>query len=155
MTKHTIQYWLLKSEPSTYSIDHLKHDRKTAWTGIRNYQARNFIRDQMQKGDICLYYHSNTKPDATGIVGLAKVSSDWYLDPTSFDPKSQYFEKNKKIQWVARDITYMKKYRMVLTLNQIKSDKRLTNMLVAQKGSRLSVQPVTKRDFDYIVSYMK
>ncbi len=149
-SKH-IRYWLIKSEPSTYSIDHLKRDKKTSWTGVRNYQARNFMRDDMHKGDLCLFYHSNTSPDLTGVVGIGKVCSMSYQDPTSLDPKSEYFEKNKKIVWNTIDIQFNKKCKKIVTLADMKKDKVLTDMVVLRKGSRLSIQPVEEKDFMHIL----
>ncbi len=149
-SKH-IRYWLIKSEPSTYSIDHLKRDKKTSWTGVRNYQARNFMRDDMHKGDLCLFYHSNTSPDLTGVVGIGKVCSTSYQDPTSLDPKSEYFEKNKKIVWNTIDIQFNKKCKKIVTLADMKKDKVLKDMVVLRKGSRLSIQPVEEKDFMHIL----
>lgn len=150
VNKKDKRYWLIKSEPTTYSIDHLKADKKTAWTGVRNYQARNFMRDDMKVGDLCLFYHSNAKPDEVGVVGVAKVCSAPYQDPSSLDPKSEYFEKNKKIIWTLVDMAFVKKFKRTVTLKEIKLDKKLRNMLVVQKGSRLSIQPVSEMDFLHI-----
>lgn len=152
VTKKDKRYWLIKSEPTTYSIDHLKADKKTAWTGVRNYQARNFMRDKMNVGDLCLFYHSNTKPEAVGVVGVAKVCSTPYQDPTSLDPQSEYFEKNKNTIWVLVDIAFVKRCKRIITLHEMKRDKKLKNMVVVQKGSRLSIQPVSEADFFHIQS---
>ncbi len=147
-----MNYWLIKSEPSTYGIDHLKADGKTPWSGIRNYQARNFMRDGMKVGDLCLFYHSSApKPAEIGIAGIAKVVSKPYPDPTAKDKKSPYYEKNPKIEWVAVDMKFVKKFKRLMTLREIKLDPKLKNMIVTRPGMRLSIQPVLKRDFEYIV----
>jgi len=147
-----MKYWLLKSEPGAYSIDDLKSDKKTAWTGVRNYQARNFIRDEMKVGDLCLFYHSNAGEDGTGVAGIAKVSSKPYRDPAADDSKSPYFEPKKSIEWVVVDITFSKKFKRIVTLQELKSDPRFKDMILVQKGSRLSVQPVSKKHFDLILA---
>lgn len=147
-----INYWLIKSEPTSYSIDHLKADKKTLWTGIRNYQARNFMRDSMKVGDFCLFYHSNASPTETGIAGIAKVASVPKRDITADDKNSDYYEPNKKIDWIAVDIAFVKKFKRIITLKELKIDPLFKNMIVVQKGSRLSVQPVSKADFENIVA---
>lgn len=126
-----MNYWLLKSEPDEYSIDDLKRDKKTAWTGVRNYQARNFIRDKMKTGDLVLFYHSNIKEPA--VVGLARVCGR---------PR-----KENDTVWVSIDVCFVKKFDKILTLKRLKSDKAFKNMLVVKKGCRLSVQPVSRADF--------
>jgi predicted RNA-binding protein with PUA-like domain len=123
-------YWLIKSEWDCYSIDDLKKDKKTAWTGVRNYQARNFIRG-MKKDDLIIYYHSGGS--APSAVGIAKVV------------KSPYAEKDPL--WSAVDIAYVEKFKTPLTLAQIKHNPKLSGMMVTQQGSRLSVQPVSKEHF--------
>ncbi len=143
-------YWLIKSEPTTYSIDHLKADGTTPWTGIRNYQARNFMRE-MKPGDLCLFYHSNASPNEMGIAGIAKVASKPYPDPTAKDKKSHYYEPNPKIPWDLVDMKFVKKFNRIVTLNEMKLDPKLKNMMVTRKGMRLSVQPVLEKDFEYIV----
>lgn len=146
------KYWLIKSEPLTYSIDNLKSDISTPWSGIRNYQARNFMRDQMSCGDMCLFYHSNTKSQNTGIVGLAEVDSLPYPDVTANDQSSKYFEQNKNVKWILVDIKFNKKFKKIITLKSLKDDPNLCTMLVVQKGSRLSIQSVSLVEFDYIMS---
>ncbi|MDZ7726170.1 MAG: EVE domain-containing protein [Candidatus Campbellbacteria bacterium] len=145
-------YWLMKSEPNTYSIDDLKQDKVTAWDGVRNYQARNFMRDDMKKGDLVLFYHSNAKPP--GVVGVGEVSSKSYPDPTQFDENSQYFDAKAtrdKPRWFLVDIKYKKKFKEVISLEYIKSLKKFSDMELTKKGSRLSVQPVKKHHFDALV----
>lgn len=145
------KYWLIKSEPTTYSIDHLKADGSTPWTGIRNYQARNYMRDSMKVGDLCLFYHSSAKEASDiGVAGIAKVVSKPYPDPTASDKKSDYFEKNPKIIWDLVDIKFVKKFPRLVPLSEIKSDSELSGILVAKKGMRLSIQPVSEKHFLYI-----
>ncbi len=148
-----MNYWLLKSEPSCYSIDQLKADGKTPWSGIRNYQARNFMRDGMKVGDLCLFYHSSGTPAETGVIGIGKVASKPYPDPAAADVGSEYYEPNPKIQWVVVDIRFVKKLKRIVTLKEIKADPALAGMMVARPGMRLSIQPVSEREFDHIVSF--
>lgn len=143
-------YWLLKSEADGYSIDDLKRDKKTAWTGIRNYQARNFMRDNMQVGDLCLFYHSNSDP--TGVVGIAKVASKPYPDPTQFDKSHYYFDPKSKKEsptWMLVDIAFVKKFKHCVTLAEIKADPELEGMMVRARA-RLSIQPVSEKHYTYI-----
>ena len=147
------QYWLIKSEPTTYGIDHLKADRKTAWTGVRNFQARNFMRDDMRIGDQILFYHSNCKEP--GIYGIAKVASAPYPDPTQFDSKSDYYDPkatNEKPIWYVVDVAFVKKLKESVLLETIRADKRLKDMVILRPGNRLSVTPVSSQDFDNLCS---
>ncbi len=145
-----MNYWLLKTEPTSYSIDDLKEDKKTSWGGVRNYQARNFI-GSMKKGDLVLFYHSGGLSPA--ITGIGKVMNDPYLDPTQFDRQDSHYDskasKDKPI-WTAVDIGFVSKLKEPLTLFQIKQDTTLADMSVTQKGSRLSVLPVSQKHFEYI-----
>ncbi len=146
-----MNYWLIKSEPSVYSIDDLARDGKTMWDGVRNYQARNFMRDQMQIGDLVFFYHSNAEP--SGIAGIAKVASKAYPDSTAFDKKDVHFDpKSKKDSptWYLVDVAFVKKFKEILSLEQIKKIKGLEGMLLLQKGSRLSVQPVLQKHWDLL-----
>ena len=129
-----MNYWLVKTEPSTFSWDNLVRDKKTGWDGVRNFQARNNLK-AMKKGDLVFFYHS---ADDKSIVGIAKVIKENYPDP-------------KDNEWVAVEIAPVKKLKKPLTLAQIKADKRLTNMVLV-KSSRLSVQPVRAEEFDLIVA---
>jgi predicted RNA-binding protein with PUA-like domain len=144
-------YWLLKSEGDCYSIDDLKRDGTTSWTGIRNYQARNYMRDQMKAGDMCLFYHSSSEP--TGIYGIAKVARGPHPDETALDKKDDHFDpkatKDNPI-WMCVDIRFVKKLKRPIPLSQLRADPHLRGMLLLQPGSRLSVQPVSKQHFDYI-----
>lgn len=146
-----MNHFLLKSEPSTYSLDDLQKDKKTPWTGIRNYQARNHMRDNMKKGDKILFYHSSCTPPH--IAGFAQVASEPYPDPTQFDPTSDSYDPKSKKEaptWILVNIAFVKKAKKILTLEEVKNDPKLKDMLLVQKGQRLSVQPVTKEHFEYI-----
>ncbi len=148
-------YWLLKSEGDCYSIDDLAKDKETPWTGIRNYQARNFMTKDMKLGDTIFFYHSNgDAANPTGIYGLARVSGPAHPDETQFDKKDEHFEpkatKEKPI-WYCVDITFLKKFKQPLSLSSIKQDSKLAGMRVREVGSRLSVQPVSVKHGDYLV----
>lgn len=141
----------MKSEPNAFSIDHLQKGKTTLWDGVRNYQARNFMMNDMNKGDKILFYHSNSKP--SGIAGVAVVSKNATPDPSQFDKNSEYFDpkaSKEKPRWFCVEIKYNKKFKNLLALQAIKDDKNLNDMLVVKKGQRLSIQPVEKKDFDYI-----
>ncbi len=148
------KYWLMKSEPEKYSIDDLDAEKTktTCWDGVRNYQARNFMRDDMKIGDQVLFYHSNAKPP--GVVGTAKIVKESYPDFSAFDTKSRYFDPKSKQEtprWFMVDIKLQKKFERLLPLEELKSIDALDGMPLLQKGSRLSVQPVSKKHFDLIV----
>ena len=138
--------WLMKSEPDVYSFDDLKRAEKrtSMWEGVRNYQARNFMRDDMRKGDKVLFYHSNCKEP--GIVGLAEISSTKaYPDPTQFDQKSNYYDPKsdpENPRWLVVDVRYKKAVKCPISLKEIKAHPKLSEMKVAQRGMRLSIQPV-------------
>ncbi len=145
-------YWLMKSEPDAYSIDDLERDGKTFWDGIRNYQARNFIRDEMKVGDRVLYYHSNAKPP--GVVGVAEVVSEAYPDPTQFDPDSKYYDPKSPQddpRWLLVDIAFVGRFDEIVSLNQLKEDPALDGMLVIRRGQRLSVQPVEVQHYAHVL----
>lgn len=146
-----MQYWLMKSEPDVYSIDTLKKEKKSLWDGIRNYQARNFMMNDMEVGDQVLFYHSNAKPP--GVAGLATISGAAVPDPTAFDKKSKYFcEKStkEKPRWFCTEVKYKKKFKTYIPLDELKTKKGLEDMMVIRKGARLSIQPVTKKEFDIV-----
>ncbi len=146
--------WLLKSEPSDYSIDDLQTEGITLWTGIRNFQARNFIRDKMQKGDDVLFYHSSCKHVA--VVGRASVVSEAYADPDQFDQSSKYFDaKATKAEpkWFVVDVAFVSKASKPLPLKAMKAAPELSQLALF-KQSRLSVIPVTDAQWDYIVSQL-
>jgi predicted RNA-binding protein with PUA-like domain len=143
--------WLMKSEPEVYSIDHLARDGKTFWEGVRNYQARNFMRDDMQPGDPVLFYHSNADP--TGVAGLARVAGTGYPDPSARDPASDYFDPkagDDDPRWFMVDVEFAERFPRVVTLDELRAAPGLEKMLVINK-SRLSVQPVTQAEYDIVV----
>jgi predicted RNA-binding protein with PUA-like domain len=147
-----MRYWLMKSEPDEASIDHLAHAPKKTlpWTGVRNYQARNFMRDQMQIGDGVLFYHSSC-PEP-GIAGIAKVCSTAYPDPTQFDPKSAYFDPKSKQdtpRWMLVDVRFVKKTRLI-PLAELREHAELAGMQVLARGNRLSITPVTEDEWRFI-----
>lgn len=145
-------YWLFKSEPGEYSIDDLASAKgqKVRWDGIRNYQARNFIRDDIEKGDLLFFYHSSCKE--TGIVGICQIDSAPYPDPTQFDTQSDYYDEKStpdKPKWFSVDIVLKKKYADVVHTKSLKDEENLTNMVLF-KNPRLSVQPVTAREWQLV-----
>lgn len=141
----------MKTEPEVFSIDDLKKNKTTLWEGVRNYQARNYMMKQMQLGDPVLIYHSNANP--SGVAGIATVSKLAIPDPTQFDKKSEYFDpkatKEKPI-WFCTEVKFVSKLKNFISLEQIKNDPELQNMMVIRKGSRLSIQPVSQQDFQHL-----
>ncbi len=138
-------YWLFKTEPDVFSIDHLIQapERTTRWDGIRNYQARNFLRDQVKPGDHVFIYHSQCKPP--GIVGLAQVTTPAYPDPAQFDPQSEYFDpktSSENPRWYSVDVQHLKTFPACLALHEVKQIPGLEQMVLLRQG-RLSIQPVT------------
>jgi predicted RNA-binding protein with PUA-like domain len=170
-------YWLLKSEGSCYSIDDLAHDKRTAWTGIRNFQARNYIRDGMRVGDQAFFYHSSGTPqDPSGIYGIAKIVGAAHIDETALDPKDEHYdarmakaykERNQEpvprspelakdvVGWVAVDVAFVKKFAQPILLADLKKDPGLAKMLVLQRGQRLSVMPVTDGEWGRVLEINK
>ena len=145
------KYWLMKCEPEAYSIHDLARDGETSWEGVRNYQARNFMRDQMQVGDGVLFYASNADP--SGVTGLAEVSRAGYPDASAWKKGHVYFDdastKDEPI-WYMVDIRFVEAFPDVVPLETLKTTSGLENMVVTRKGSRLSVQPVTRAEFDIV-----
>ena len=146
--------WLVKSEPSTFSWDDLcaSKGRRTHWDGIRNYQVRNFIRDDMKKGDLLLFYHSNAKPP--GVVGIAEVVKEAYPDHTQFDPEDGHFDPGSdpsEPRWLMFDLKAREKLATCVTLQELKDNPKLASMLVVQRGQRLSIQPVTPEEWDEVL----
>lgn len=147
--------WLVKSEPGTFSFDDLmaSPERQTPWDGVRNYQARNFMRDDMRVGDAVLFYHSGTNPP--GVVGLAEVASEPYPDPTQFDPASRYFDAEstrEEPRWHLVEVRGCRPLARVISLAEIKRHPELRTMEVARRGSRLSVMPVEPRHVELILA---
>lgn len=153
MARRARKYWLVKSEPGTYSIDDLERDGRAEWDGVRNYQARNTMRDEMAIGDLVLFYHSNAKPP--GVAGVARVCSDAYDDPTQFDRKSPYFDpKSTKDapRWQLVDVEHVETFDEVLGLDVLKAHAdELDGLMVIKRGIRFSVQPVQKPHFRRIL----
>ena len=150
---HTMAYWLMKSEPDAYSIDDLERDGREMWDGIRNYQARNMMRDDMKIGDEVFFYHSNCKEP--GIVGVARVASEPYPDPTQFDRRSRYYDPKSDSdnpRWCLVDVEFVRKTRRNIPLAELKADQRLGGMILTRKGNRLSIMPVERRHWNRILS---
>ncbi len=153
-----MNYWLVKSEGDCYSIDDLKKDKRTAWEGIRNFQARNFMKDGMKIGDLVLFYHSMSKP--TGVYGIAKVVSAPHIDESALNPKDEHYDQKavkyqkegKDPLWVCVDLEFVSKFPKPVSLEMIKESKELRGILVAKQGQRLSVMPVKKEHFKSIES---
>jgi predicted RNA-binding protein with PUA-like domain len=149
-----MKYWLMKSEPSELSIDDLKARPRgtTPWDGVRNYQARNYMRDDMKKGDQILFYHSSC-PEP-GVVGIAQVVREAYPDHTAFDPKNAHFDPKSspdKVQWMMVDVKFVRKMKRVIRLQELKADPRLDGFALTRRGNRLSVMPVTKQHWDVVL----
>lgn len=143
-------YWLMKSEPDTFSIDDLRSEKRTLWDGVRNYQARNFMMKDMKVGDRVLFYHSNANPSC--VVGLARISGPAVPDPTQFDPKSEYYDPKAtptNPRWYCVEVAIEKKFHRPVTLDAIKADKSLQKMVLLH-NSRLSIQPVTEAEYKRI-----
>lgn len=147
-----MKYWLMKSEPDVFSIDQLKSKKKSGWDGVRNYQARNYMRDEMKLGDIVLFYHSSC--EIPGVAGLARVCKESHPDPSQFDPKSEYYDPKStqdSPRWFMVEVEFVEKFIEIVTLKMLKDTKDLQNMPVVQKGSRLSINPVTEAEFKKIL----
>ena len=145
-------YWLMKSEPEAYSIQQLAKDGVTSWDGIRNYQARNFMRDEMKVGDAVLFYHSNAKPP--GIVGVAEVCRAAYPDHTAWEPGSAYFDARsttEKPVWMMVDVRHVETFPGLISLERLRNESKLDGMLVIRKGQRLSIQRVSAVHFRHIL----
>jgi predicted RNA-binding protein with PUA-like domain len=144
-----MRYWLFKSEPETFSIDHLRACRNSTehWDGVRNYQARNMLRDEVKQGDEVLFYHSNCSPP--GIVGIAKVVKAGYPDFTAWDPRSDHFDPKTdpdKPRWFMVDVKFVRKFKRMITLDELKQNPKLESMLILRNGNRLSITPITASD---------
>ncbi len=145
-------YWLMKCEPAAYTVAELARDGSTSWEGVRNYQARNFMRDTMKIGDAVLFYASNADP--SGVTGIAKVSREAHPDHYAWKKGHKYFDpKSTKINpvWFMVEISFVEQFPETLPLSTLKDTKGLRNMMVTKKGSRRSIQPVTKAEFNIVV----
>lgn len=148
-------YWLMKSEPEEFSIDDLKNrpKRTEPWDGVRNYQARNMLRDEMRKGDEVFFYHSNC--ETPGIAGIAKVVREGYPDPTAFNPKDKHFDPKSnpdEPRWFLVDVQFVRKLKRVIPLSELKAEAALKDLLLVRRGNRLSIMPVTKKHWDHILT---
>ena len=148
-----MNYWLMKSEPDDFSIDDLARKKIEPWSGVRNYQARNYMRDGMRTGDGVFFYHSSCAEP--GIAGIAEVACAAYPDPTQFDPRGDYFDaasKREAPRWLLVDVKFKRKLKRVITLTELKGLPPLREFPLVRPGTRLSVMPVTKAQWDFILS---
>ena len=146
-----MRYWLIKSEPTTYGIEHMARDKKTSWGGVRNYQARNFMRDQMKVGDKAFFYHSAC--EEPGITGIVEVSAAAHPDETQFDKKSPYYDaasKREEPRWMNVEFKFVKKTPFV-PLSELRKHRKLEKMRLLQPGSRLSITPVDPAEWEFIL----
>ena len=148
-------YWLMKSEPGEFSIDHLKElrPRTEPWDGVRNYQARNMMRDEMKPGDQAFFYHSAC--EEPGIVGIMKIAGESYPDPTAFDPKDKHFDPRsdqENPRWFLVDVKFVRKLARTISLNELKEHDAIADMVLLRRGNRLSIMPVSKNDWNYILA---
>ncbi|MBW8876016.1 MAG: EVE domain-containing protein [Acidobacteria bacterium] len=152
MATRAKRYWLMKCEPEAYSIDDLERDGVTTWEGVRNFQARNTMRDDMKVGDGVLFYASNAEP--SGVAGVAEIAREAYPDPYAFQKEHKYFDPKSDPDdptWYMVDVRFVEKFPEIVPLAALKEAKGLADMVVVQKGSRLSVQPVTRKEFDIVL----
>ncbi|HXI76254.1 MAG TPA: EVE domain-containing protein [Steroidobacteraceae bacterium] len=152
-----MNHWLLKSEPDSFSIDALKAAPKqtSAWDGVRNFQARNMLRDSMKKGDEAFFYHSSC--DVPGIAGIVSIVKDGYPDATAFDPKHHHYDPESKAdapRWYVVDVKLVRKFRRIITLDELRQHaaKKLKDFVLLRRGNRLSVMPVTQKDWEFILT---
>lgn len=146
-----MNYWLMKSEPEVFSIEDLRAKKSSLWDGVRNYQARNYMTQAMQLGDLILFYHSNAQP--SGVAGLAKVVGLAEPDPTQFDKKSEYYDAKatkEKPRWFAVKVGYVQTFSHFVSLERLRTCEELSDLLVLRKGQRLSIQPVSQKHFELI-----
>lgn len=149
-------YWLMKSEPDTYSIDDLEREVKNAWEGCRNYTVRNFFRDRFEPGDLAFFYHSNAVP--SGITGVMRVESKGYADHTQYDPKSDYYDPKAKTDpptWLLVDVSFVRKFDRVIPLSELRENPDTAGMAVCMRGQRLSVMPVTEEEWKAVMAMVE
>jgi len=147
-----MNYWLMKSEPSVFGIDDLKRGITEPWDGVRNYQARNMLRDAMKQGDLAWFYHSAC--DEPGITGIMEIATPAYPDPTAFDPGDPHFDPKSvpdNPRWFLVDVKYKRKLKRTITLAELRNQPPLQEMQLLRKGNRLSIMPVSKKEWDYIL----
>jgi predicted RNA-binding protein with PUA-like domain len=149
-----MRYWVMKSEPDEFSIDDLARKQREPWSGVRNYQARNFMRDAMRPGDAVLFYHSSC-PEP-GVAGVARIDGTAYPDPTQFERKSDYYDPKSardNPRWLLVDVAFVRKLRRVIGLDEIKTHAtKLSGLILLQRGNRLSVFPIDRAHYDYILA---
>lgn len=145
-------HWLMKSEPDVYGIEHLRSDHLEIWDGVRNYRARNYMRDEMEVGDLAFFYHSNAKPP--GVAGVMRIHRTGVADPTQFDPESKYFDPKSDPddpRWICVEVEFVEAFDELVTLADLKDEPSLADMAVVQRGQRLSVQPVTDEEWGIVM----
>jgi predicted RNA-binding protein with PUA-like domain len=145
-------FWIIKNEVSDYDITQMSKDRKTLWTGVRNYQARNFMTQKMAVGDFCLFYHSNADP--SGAAGIVRVSKAADTDPSALDKKSKYFDSKSTTEnpiWKCVEVEFVKKLKRLVSIGEMRESSKLKDLMILQKGSRLSITPITENEFNEIV----
>ncbi len=148
-------YWLMKSEPEEFGIDDLQSrpNQREPWDGVRNYQARNMMRDEMKVGDFAFFYHSNC--ETPGIVGVVKIATEAYPDPTALDPKDDHYDPKsdrENPRWYLVEVELVRKLKRVIPLSELKAEGALANMPLTRRGNRLSVMPVTKKEWEHILA---
>jgi predicted RNA-binding protein with PUA-like domain len=144
-------YWIFKNEVSDYSIDQMKNDKRTLWTGVRNYQARNFMMQNMQVGDLGYFYHSNAEP--SGAAGIIRICNKAVVDSTALDKKSRYYDPKATIDkpiWFCVEVEFVEKLQRIVSIQEMRNHSALKNLMILQKGSRLSITPLSKVEFDFI-----
>lgn len=148
-----MNYWLMKSEPDVFSIDDLAQKKLEPWEGVRNYQARNMLRDKMQVGDLAFFYHSSCAEP--GIVGIMEIISTAYPDNSALDPQSPYFDAKSTLinpRWFCVDVTFKQKFSTLISLAKLKAQAPLSDLPLVKKGNRLSIMQLTKKQWDIILS---
>ncbi len=150
-----MKFWLMKSEPDVFGIDDLKNapGKTEPWDGVRNYQVRNMMRDEMKTGDLAFFYHSNCKEP--GIAGIMKIVREGYPDSTAYDPDAKYYDPKSdpgKPRWYRVDVRYIRKLKRVITLSELKVHPELTDLPLLRRGHRLSIMPVSRQQWDYILT---